>query len=348
MIIDFSTGDSRDGGTSLDSPEISSHKTPSPPPTGEATKAEPVSSVIRPRSAKRLKAIARAVDANNKMAAELAKMCEWETANELKRCGVTKQLWICGGCGQTSYVNYSCHRRICALCAYRISTKRAHAVKQLFLTMKNPKWLTLTMERSDNLAAGVARIRKAFAKWRRLKAIKRRIDGGIYQIECKPKADGWHIHLHALIDSLWLPKPLIWRTWAYALKQKIASVDIQGNLSGRKIAHYITKYATKPAEIGSDNPGAALEYLETLSHARLFGTFGSCHNALPKDETKTPLPCPHCGATREYMPFTLGYIIYGGDEWKLIAAAVQGDNELFIPRIPEEPPALFDTEQLPF
>lgn len=324
--------------TCLDPIEISSHRLP-PPASGLPGNPSPVK---QPSKNRAIAARERAISANRKMAGALREYGETDLARDLKRCGVSKQLWVCGDCGDTSYVDYSCRKRICALCAWKQAKERATQVEQLFKTMSKPKWLTLTMERANDLGSGVRKIRQAFSKWRRLKSIKKRIRGGIYQIECKPKADGWHVHLHVLIDAEFIPKPIIWRTWAYSLNQKIASVDIQGNLSGSKVAHYICKYATKPHEISAENADAALDYLDTLTNQRLFGTFGNCHNALEKPKNGEPLRCPHCGGHSCYLPFHLGYKIFGGDEWHRIARHIQGDKPEWIEKIPDHPPPLFD------
>lgn len=343
------------GDTSFNSPEISSHKAHPAPSEIQLTESELPQDKTPRKYTRRQKARFRALAQNKAMAEQMSSLGEYDLANALKRCGVTKQLWICGDCGYTSYVDYSCHKRICTLCAMKTSRERAHQVELLFAGMKKPKWLTLTMTRAKNVSEGVKRIRRAFAKWRRLKAIKNRIDGGVYQIECKPKDDGWHVHLHALIDAAYLPKPLIWRTWAYALNQKSASVDIQGNLSGRKISHYISKYQTKPQDLSGQGPQRAFEFLDLLRNQRLFGTFGNCHNKLEKPDKGDPIACPHCGGNSAFLPFHLGYTIYGRDEWRQIAGAIQGDQPEFIPKLEEEEtppeksfPAVFSDENLPF
>jgi len=237
-------------------------------------------------------------------------------AEPLRMCTVTSGLFICSGCGNYSYHPNHCKSRLCAYCAPAKAKKRAKLVRYMLSHMVHPKFLTLTMARCDALKDGLSRIRKAFTRWRNWKQIKPMITGGYYQLEVVAKDDGWHVHLHALIDGQFLPKNIIWTTWAKALGVKQVNVDISAASRG-EVAHEVAKYAAKAVQVKDWTPDQLAEFVAAMKNCRLSGTFGEWFNAkvdeLLHEDPPDPLKCPHCGKEKTLMPIRAGPYHYGKD-----------------------------------
>lgn len=243
-------------------------------------------------------------------------------AHDLETCKVTEGLWICTGCGRPSYHPRSCRHRLCAFCGPERSRARARTARVVVRRMSQPKLLTLTMRRAKNLDTGLSDVRAAFSRWRRLKAIKTRLQGGIYAIEAKPKVDGWHVHIHAIIDCDFIPKQTIYRTWAKAVRQPTASIDIS-RVNADQAANEVAKYTAKGADVKRWTPEQLSEWVVATRNVRLFQTFGIWHSvalsALLDDPPPPPRPCPHCAKVDRMIPIRAGPRIYG-KAWSEILA----------------------------
>jgi len=254
-------------------------------------------------------------------------------ASSLRECTVTAGLYACTGCGGWSYHTNHCKQRLCAYCAPRKARDRAKLAKYMLTHMDHPKFLTLTMPRCDDLKAGIQRIRKAFSRWRGWKAVQPHITGGYYQIECKAKGDGWHVHIHALIDGTFFPKHQIWQTWAKALGIQEVSVDIS-SASHPEIAQEVAKYAVKAVELEEWTPEQLREFVTATKGLRLTGTFGKWYNAkideLLEEPAPEPMTCPCCGKSHCLYPIRAGPFVYGRD-WNHLYGQYYSDLPITIP-----------------
>lgn len=259
-----------------------------------------------------------------------------ETAIKITRCRESKWLYFCTECQEIEYRTFFCHHRACPACAKERSSERAKGIAEALSEAKlrdypkSPlKWITLTMPRSKSLGEGVERIKKAFEKWRRMLKIKKRLWGGIYQIEVVPKENKkWHVHLHLLANSAYISKKLLWKTWARALRVPSVSVNIQAVRSTKKIQSYLTKYVCKPADSSKWSPKHLDEFLSDLHKRRLFGSFGTLYNVVSKAEVESK-PCPNCGSLKTMIPWELGALVYGKD-WHDIKNAIRGPCEVWV------------------
>jgi hypothetical protein len=191
------------------------------------------------------------------------------------------------------------------------------------------------MTRSPDLKQGITRIRAALSRWRRLNAIRDRLKGGVYQIECNPKGDGWHVHLHILADCTYLPKSMLWRTWARALGQKTASVDVT-SADARKAKKYAVKYAVKPCDLDHWTPHQLAEFVKATHRQRQTHTFGTWHGVLPSDWLDEPpkqhMICPRCLRPNCVQPWRAGASYFGAD-WPAVRNTIRGN----LPELAEIP-----------
>ncbi len=262
-------------------------------------------------------------ETNLNLARRLFDAGETTYARALRECTVTEGLWICTNCASHQYHVNHCQQRLCAICSPKQAAKRSYRVWGITRAMTNPKWLTLTMERCPDLARGLADIRAAFGKWRRLKSISCRLTGGLYKIEAKPKSDGWHVHLHAIVDGSYLPVALIWSTWARCVKQHHASARIK-RIDGKVQARDFSKYAAKADDIAGWTTAQLLEFVHAWKNVRMWQTFGKYFNFKLTQEMNDPTPepniCSNCGSSENWIPIRAGPAVFGRD-WGIASIA---------------------------
>ena len=177
--------------------------------------------------------------------------------------------------------------------------------------------LTLTMQRwTDVPRDGIVALKENFKKLR-AHPLFARVKGGGFQIELVPKVDGWHIHLHAIIDAKFIPYQQLFSAWREILGTSYVNVDIRAANTPQEIA-YVTKYATKTADFDASPQDLVDWYLATKG-SRLWGTWGTFYNAeelkaanleMEKQFHKT---CPHCAHVGGGCPANLLYTVFDPD-----------------------------------
>jgi hypothetical protein len=251
-------------------------------------------------------------------------------AESLRECSETETLVACSNCGTSWWEETHCQLRVCPLCSWKVARERAAYVTKMTHHMQHPKMITLTMPNwKTNPKAGVTTIRAAFNKLRRSVVFKE-VKGGAYQIEVKRGSEGWHIHIHALVDAPYLPYQLLWSVWRAVTQIPCPQVDVRSAPTDRA-RQYLCKYATKT--VGFDaGPDAIVDWYEATKGLRLWTTFGCWYNK-PLDEldhdtpvTKPAYPCPHCGAEGTVYRARDGPYIYGHDIWQTIEAKIIPDG----------------------
>lgn len=181
--------------------------------------------------------------------------------------------------------------------------------------------------------------------------------GGIASVEITNIGNGWHPHIHSIIDARWLavkappPKPFDTRKvmqakfkaaakevaarWAAAMELPRAGIHVKRAYTDRttpempgenkSIAIEVLKYAVKPSDlIECEEPIGDL--LRLMGAARLVSSFGSCYgkNLVEEEEEYVPEPC-ECGAVKAWMPDAIVDRIAGrprdyvGKQWRPVA-----------------------------
>jgi len=253
---------------------------------------------------------------------------EEEGADDLTRtfakCG-EKFMLVCTSCGGTHEAEKRCSKKWCPVCTRKIATKRSLKFQKSVERMQWPLFVTLTMKNVADLKHdAVKQLRRAFGKLRNRKLWKAHVLGGVASIEVTNIGNGWHPHLHAVLDCEWLawktPKPKatdsrdrkkalckkaaaeLERVWASILKQPTASVKVK-RTSDATVTKEVLKYSVKGSDLlTSPDPIAPL--LRCLEATRLVTTFGTLFgkNLVQDEETERPcIMCP-CGASKQWMP----------------------------------------------
>jgi len=240
-------------------------------------------------------------------------------AQQLIDCQETEVLACCSDCGQSWYILNRCRLRVCPLCSWEVSKKRADQLAGLAGLMKYPKMITLTMPLWEHdPKEGIKYLRECWNSLRRSKVFAR-VRGGAYQIELKPKDTGWHIHMHAIVDAPYLPHQQIYSAWTKILGVNHAQIDIRAAKSKEQQA-YVAKYASKAADFHSGYD-VVVKWYEATKGQRLFATFGKWFNQKMEELGENgvfdkPKPvCPYCKSESTTFLARDGPFIFGGRNW---------------------------------
>lgn len=200
--------------------------------------------------------------------------------------------FVCGCCGATITVPISCGNRFCSVCSVsrrsRLKKRMKHLLKSTILEPKYGfRFLTMTIPNMIDPAEQLKILRSSFRKLRQRMFWKGKVKGGCVFYEVKLGSDGlYHIHLHAIIESLYLPQAVLSEIWQDVSPGRI--VDIRW-ITSKAIIGYITKYTTK-----SDlNLESQIHASKLLKGCRLFQPFGTWHKT-GLTYVHEPYQCPSC------------------------------------------------------
>lgn len=218
-----------------------------------------------------------------------------------------QNLTLLCGCGYQYVAEINCGNRLCNYCAGKAAWRIRKRYLKLIKNMAQPKLMTLTLPTTRKLTkARIRFIRASFSKIRRQEYYRIRIRGGIYVIEIKKSNGLWNVHIHALINSVYIDEERLCRDWCKLTGAYIA--DVENAWSTRGGLEYLLKYISKPGRFNSQD---SVVYRESMKGTRLIQDFGNLFN-----QSVRPLfHCPNCGATEwitvEYMDI-LKFEAWGG------------------------------------
>lgn len=197
----------------------------------------------------------------------------------------------CGNCGHQISVPIYCGDRFCPVCSVARNSRVRSRLNFIVKQVENGagygfSHLTLTIQNTHDLAAGMRKLVSSFRKLRAKKWWKRHVDGGAFVLETTNKGNGWHVHIHAVIHSKFMsPKELSTLWWKCSGANYC---DIRRKPKG-VTAFYLCKYLSKN-EVPEDlQPEAST----ALQNFRLYQPFGLWLN-IAKRWRKPVYCCPHC------------------------------------------------------
>lgn len=209
--------------------------------------------------------------------------------------------FVCGCCGDTLKVPVSCGNRFCPICSKSRRSRLKKRVKFLMNRVKlepkqSFKFLTLTIPNMPDPAEQFRVLQKSFRRLRQRKYWKDNVKGGCVFYEVKIGTDGnYHIHLHAVIESRYMPVRELSALWSQVSPGSI--IDIQW-ISDKAVISYITKYTTK-SDLSLQHQ---LDASKMLKGTRLFQPFGTWHK-IGSEYVHEPYQCPGCKiADWHYLP----------------------------------------------
>lgn len=247
---------------------------------------------------------------------------EIDLANRLSRCGNPMGI-RCNGCGHRHLMETRCKNKWCPACQRLLAAVRAERISFAVKKMKWPIFATFTMGNVFDLdLEPVRHLRKAFTRLRNTTLFRERVSGGVASIEVTNIGNGWHVHLHAVMDCRWLstqcPAPHfrdppelkkqkiiistneISKVWKRALQQD-ADPIFKVKRCDAEIVKEVVKYSVKGSDL-IESPDPIGGMIRALCGARLMSCWGSCYRLQKQiDEaegeggTDTDFACSECG-----------------------------------------------------
>jgi len=266
-----------------------------------------------------------------------------DLADKLRKCGLPFVLRsVC--CGDARLGRARCKNKWCPSCARGIAAERSARLAQIVRTFRWPLFVTLTMKNVEDLNGDAVReLRRAFGRWRRMKN-NNQITGGIASIEVTNIGNGWHPHLHMVIDCRWLGpqrlQPFHWETeaqksecykqakacleatWAKALRQPTAVVHAK-RCDPKGILKEVTKYSVKGEDLlKCQEPVGPL--IDCLTKTRLVTTFGTAHGFKfdENENRREPCICNECLEGASWLPEDVWLMHFGKEQWRVARVAV--------------------------
>lgn len=248
-----------------------------------------------------------------------------DLAGMLEKCGEPVRL-VCCNCGCKKLAEARCKKRWCPSCAYYIAAERVAKYRAAAERFQWPLFVTLTMRNTID-PDGLRQVKKAWASMRRRKLIATKVRSGIVGFEITNKGNGWHPHIHALLDCEWLalkvPPPTkadnaekkaqkckaaaeeLSALWAKCVGQEAASVHIRRGDAQALVE--VLKYSVKGTDL-IECDDRAEDLIRVMQGMRLITTFGEIRKQMKdedpeeEDEGHKGAACDGCGATGCMIP----------------------------------------------
>lgn len=257
------------------------------------------------------------------LAARLDREEAYDLSAKLHDCGLPASL-TCTHCGGKHSVETRCKRRWCPSCARAISVQRIQRYERRLQHLQWPLWLTLTIRNRDDLSV-VADLKSGWKQFRRRKLFTAHTVGGLWAMEVTERGNGWHPHIHAMLDCKWLaadtPPPAPGDTQAHIAEKityaKAELASVWGECIGQEIGialavrksgptaiRELLKYAVKGTDLLETLLPIA-DLIRTIDAGRTISTFGSLRNGkLPPepDDDSPGLACTSCGNSGSWLP----------------------------------------------
>ena len=228
---------------------------------------------------------------------------EQELLSKIANCGLEQKL-ICDTCHSKKIVRLTCKRKWCPFCAKRLAARRSTELSFIVERYRWPLFVTLTMRNESQISSAlIKRLRRAFGKLRHRKLWRRCTRGGIAAVEITNIGNGWHPHIHAVIDCQWLawkvpiPSPSmpaaekrlafkaaaaeLSKVWAKILGQETASVKVK-RCNKATIAKEVVKYTVKNEDLVETEDRVG-DLIRAIDSTRLMTTFGTAHGQTVRD-----------------------------------------------------------------
>lgn len=233
-------------------------------------------------------------------------------ADRVNVCGEQYKVMKCLDCGSTPAFPVSCDHRLCVRC----SAKRAQILitehEEILKQIRYPRMMTLTFLSVKSLDREyIAWSRNCFSKLRHRK-IMSSCRGGIYSFEVTYSSlHGWHLHVHALIDSDYIPQDKLSEVWR-DITGGACVVDIRAIKGSDKwnAIREVIKYPSKVATFVW-NPALVDEFLNATKGVSLAYGFGSLYKVRSVKSSGSP-QCPVCGGENLTIEGGFGFYVWGG------------------------------------
>jgi hypothetical protein len=200
---------------------------------------------------------------------------------------------FCQSCGHQFVVAERCGNRFCEVCGHH---RRNRMVRHITAMLKNVvttrnlrlRFITFTLPSQSDPRSQYKSLVKSFRKLRQRKWWKSNVEGGLSFFEVTfNETKGWHVHLHIIALSKYLPQKKLSRQFEACGGGPICDIRL---ISSKSVVGYVTKYTLKTA-MPED---LQLTASKALAGSRLYQPFGDFHGLALVTKPAPPI-CSHCG-----------------------------------------------------
>lgn len=205
--------------------------------------------------------------------------------------------FTCAQCGYTFQAPVYCGNRFCEVCGNnrrrRISSKLKAITRNIqYRGGFSIKHLVLTIPNVRDIRNAAKILQKSFRRLRQHSFWQNKVHGGAWTIEVTGRPGKWHVHLHAMLESKFIPHSLLRRHWRKVSPGEIVYIK---PIPPAIAINYLVTYVSKcEAEVEYH-----LYISDQLKGLRIFQPFGTWHGICLKVETEH-YSCPDCGYTGFY------------------------------------------------
>lgn len=230
-----------------------------------------------------------------------------DLADSIDSCHREQVYKRCCGCRHVATFYNRCERFYCPICIGRLARDRRKSVEWWSKVVGQPKHVVLTTVSVPRISREyVDQFKKDFGRLRRSKFARNWL-GGFFSLDTTHTENGWHLHLHAIIDSRWIDRDELEKTWARIREQAIAIVRVYDARESNYTAE-CTRYLVDGQQMGTWESHRIVEFIDAFTGVRCFGTFGSLYKQraewkLFKETLQSEYDVCSCGSTHfEFIP----------------------------------------------
>lgn len=217
----------------------------------------------------------------NTIAAKLRAFGRVDDARILEDCHTHYTVAVCGGCKSVQKFPNRCDNFFCPECQPRLSQDRKKAVEWWTRSVSQPKHVVLTVKNIRDLTKShIKEFRRWFTNLRRSK-FAQHWAGGFYSIEVTNEGEGWHLHLHALINAHWIDSFGLSEAWKKATNGFGRIVKVK-DARGENYLAEVTKYCVKGVQLAAWKPEQIATFIDAFRGVRTFGVFGDLYGMRTK------------------------------------------------------------------
>jgi hypothetical protein len=199
-----------------------------------------------------------------------------EEAAKLEACHSTWTIARCDSCGKEQHFPNRCDLFYCPECTPRLAHEREESISWWVAEVNQPKFITLTCRNIPDMNSGHLLEFKSW--WRKLRRRKFAANwrGGFYSIEVTNTGNGWHLHLHALVDARWIDGGELARVWHEVTNWQGEIVKVKDARAEAYLAR-VKSYIVKPEQLAKWTSDQIKTFVQTFDGARTFGVFGTLY-----------------------------------------------------------------------
>jgi hypothetical protein len=199
-----------------------------------------------------------------------------EDALCLENCHSYYTVATCGDCGKVRKFPNRCDRFYCPECANHLQHERQKQIQWWAERITQPKHVVLTIKNVKKLTPGhVDELRRMFSKLRRRKFARNWI-GGYYGIQVTTGKQGWHLHIHALVDARWISEAELSQEWKACTNGYGYIVKVKDCRKSDYLRE-TTRYVIHGSQIAAWSPATIASFVSAFKGKRTFGVFGKLY-----------------------------------------------------------------------